>query len=199
MPVETRNGKQVTVKEVDIPDEGLKQQEKVVLEPNIVTERNVRRYIRTDGVFRKDVRLLTPTPDNEDEAIATVEAICTESGREIEKDVITGRHKAVPGWDLAIRVPGMGNEERNAPKKPEGEAARKIQEELVVRLQSEVDDLSKKLAQVLASIPQPKAYDQMTHSELDIVAINNNVEWPEDVKNKEDKVVFLHKSLHPEG
>lgn len=208
-PIETREGKQVSVKELDIPDEGLKhKKEEPALLSHVKAERNLRRFIRPDGMFVRDVHLLTPTPDNEAQALETVKARCEAAGRVIEVDYQTGRFKAVPGWNYAIRVPGMESSELKAPTIPKGEAGQKIQQDLVVRLQEDNQELKQTVAELTANMANmlaemkkangAKPLDEMTHNELDEKAAEIKFTFPDGCTNKPDKVEALHKVMNPE-
>lgn len=206
MPVTTtKEGIQTITREVDIPDTTLKQQEKVVLPAEIQRERDLRRYIAKNGMFRKGLRDMWRLLDDKgrpyytktaEEAAAFVTDICEKAGRSVETDHMTGRLKAVPGWNLDIRVPGMASSEQSAPQKPEGEERQKINETALVHLQDENAQLRADVAALKAAMqPAPtqpvKPLGEMNHAELDAYAAENNITFGDEQTTKADKVAVI--------
>lgn len=143
--------------EIDIPDAELKKPEPITLPPKIQNERDLRPHIRKDGVFKKNFekskRLERVFPGKKiTKAMAEkyIRSLCELTGRKVEKEILTDRLKAVPGWDLTIRVPGMAREEQAAPKSPDGETRQKINEKLLLKQGEENKELKKQLAEVNA-------------------------------------------------
>ena len=141
--------------EVDIPDAELKKPDPIKLPVKVQRERDIRRYIRKDGVFIKDFEIMFPRM-TKTQAEIPIRALCRLTGRKVEKESLTGRFKAVPGWDLSIRVPGMAREEQAAPKAPEGEERQKINESLLLAMEKENKELKKQLAEILVRLDKPK-------------------------------------------
>lgn len=144
----------------DIPDANTKSPEAAPLAPEVQQERTVRRYIRKDGMLRKDLRWLDPEDTGKLDpngnpirkpryteiqaakiAVETIKA----SGRGVEKDPATGRLKAVPGWNLDIRVPGFGVIEQKAPKEPHGKIREEINDRALRDLQKQNEKLQEQL------------------------------------------------------
>jgi len=141
--------------EADIPDVELKKPKPVTLPVKVQRERDMRRYIRKDGVFRKDFEVMFKGKTKA-QAEKVIRAQCKLTGRKVETESLTGRLKAVPGWDLTIRVPGMAREEQIAPKAPEGEARQKINENLLLNTAKENKELKAQLAEIKARLDKPK-------------------------------------------
>jgi len=175
---------QTITRQVDIPDTALKETPKIKLAPEIAEERHLRRYIRPDGVIVKNVhcmfidtigydkkqRPILKARYTPEEAEAVVIEIAEKAGRAIETDVISGRKKAVPGWSLDIRVPGMESSERKAPMKPVGEDRQKINEALIASQQATIDSLTERmdaLTEQLAGSKEEKAAEQKGKSAKD--------------------------------
>ncbi len=137
--------------EADIPDAELKKPEPITLPPKVQRERDMRRYIRKDGVFRKNFEVQFKGKTKA-QAEKVIRAQCKLTGRKVETESLTGRLKAVPGWDLAIRVPGMAREEQMAPKEAEGETRQKINESLLLTTVKENKELKKQLAEINAKL-----------------------------------------------
>jgi hypothetical protein len=144
----------------DIPDVNSKGPVDTPMEPEVQQERTVRRYIRKDGMFRKDLKWLDTEDTGEldlngdpvkkpgyTEIQATKIAVETikASGRGVEKDPATGRLKAVPGWNLDIRVPGFGVIEQKAPKEPQGKIREEINDRALRDLQKQNEKLQEQL------------------------------------------------------
>lgn len=171
----------------DIPDSDFKEPEKVVLPADVAQEREVRRYIRKDGVFIKDLPGLWELPTGERDVRGkvktgpdnlpkrqrqfTLEEVnefvikeCEKSGRTMSVDGLSGRPKATPGWDLTIHVPGQSQSEQQAAMPPTGEEAIKNTQALVTRLSDEnaklklgYDDLAEELRDIKALLAQGPA------------------------------------------
>jgi hypothetical protein len=137
--------------EADIPDAELKKPKPITLPVKVQRERDMRRYIRKDGVFRKDFEILFKGKTKA-QAEKAIRDQCKLTGRKVETESLTDRLKAVPGWDLSIRVPGMAREEQAAPKEPSGETRQKINESLLLAGQKEIEELKKQLAEVNAKL-----------------------------------------------
>lgn len=148
---------QTITREVDIPDDEHKGTQTIKLSKEVQAERDIRRYIRKDGLFRKGLREMffrtmnvkgKPAPrrvltHTEAEASAEVVELCEKSGRKIELE--NGRYKAAPGWDLSISVPGMAQSEQDAAKEPDTAARQKISDRALVSLQDENKALKDRL------------------------------------------------------
>lgn len=143
-----------TVK-ADIPDVELKKPKPITLPKKVQGERDMRRYIRKDGVFRKDFEILFKGKSKA-QAEKDIRDLCKMTGRKVETELLTDRLKAVPGWDLTIRVPGMAREEQAAPKEPSGETRQKINESLLLSVEKENKELKKQLAEINAKLDKPK-------------------------------------------
>ncbi len=185
--------------EADIPDAELKKPEPIKLSSIVQNERDMRRYIRKDGVFRKNFEVQfkdktkTKTKAQAEEVIRDQ---CKLTGRKVETESLTGRLKAVPGWDLTIRVPGMAREEQQAPKPPDGETRQKINESLLLSVQEENKVLKEQLAEINARLDGKtpdegsKSLKDMSNKELDEYAERNNISL-KDCTNKADKVTAI--------
>jgi hypothetical protein len=103
-----------TTPEPDIPDVNAGKAPTIVLPGPVTLERQVRRYIKKDGVFRKDFYLATLHPTDVKAAEAEVAEALQKSGRTVTTGA-DGRLRAEPGWNLEIRVPGMEVQEQKAP------------------------------------------------------------------------------------
>ncbi len=141
--------------EADIPDAELKKPKPITLPKKVQGERDMRRYIRKDGVFRKNFEIMFKGKTKA-QAEKFIRGLCKLTGRKVETESLTDRLKAVPGWNLAIRVPGMSREEQVAPKAPEGEERQKIQESLLLKVEKENEDLKTQLAEINARLDKPK-------------------------------------------
>jgi hypothetical protein len=137
--------------EADIPDAELKKPKPITLPVKVQRERDMRRYIRKDGVFRKDFENLFKGKTKA-QAEKAIRGQCKLTGRKVETEVLTDRLKAVPGWDLSIRVPGMAREEQAAPKEPSGETRQKISDSLLLNVEKENKELKAALAKVNAKL-----------------------------------------------
>ena len=190
---DVKTGPQTVTKEVDIPDAEAKEKKTIVLDPEVQAERDVRRYIRKDGVFIKDVEYLWYTPTGrilangvaertltktKEAAEEFVTELCEKSGRTVELDPVSKRPKATPGWDLSIRVPGMQDSEMFAPKTSQGDLQQAQTSELMARLiadnralADQVKGLVEKMDADAGAIPAAqKGLQQMNHKELDAYA-----------------------------
>ncbi len=141
--------------EADIPDAELKKPKPVTLPQKVQNERDMRRYIRKDGVFVKNFEILKHFEDvypgkkiTKVMAETCIRALCKQTGRKVETESLAGRLKAVPGWDLSIRVPGMAREEQASPKEPSGETRQKINESLLLSVEKENKGLKEQLAEI---------------------------------------------------
>lgn len=141
--------------EADIPDAELKKPKPITLPVKVQRERDIRRYIRKDGVFIKDFEIMFKGKTKV-QAEKSIRDLCKLTGRKVENELLTGRLKAVPGWDLAIRVPGMAREEQAAPKEPSGETRQKINESLLLSVEKENKKLKKQLAEINAKLDKKK-------------------------------------------
>ena len=137
--------------EADIPDAELKKPKPITLPVKVQRERDIRRYIRKDGVFIKNFELMFKGKTKV-QAEKSIRDLCKLTGRKVEKELLTDRLKAVPGWDLSIRVPGMAREEQAAPKEPSGETRQKINESLLLSVEKENKGLKSELAKVNAKL-----------------------------------------------
>lgn len=141
--------------EADIPDAELKKPKPITLPVKVQRERDIRRYIRKDGVFIKNFELMFKGKTKV-QAEKSIRDLCKLTGRKVETELLTDRLKAVPGWDLAIRVPGMAREEQVAAKEPSGETRQKINESLLLSVEKENKDLKKQLAEINVKLDKPK-------------------------------------------
>ncbi|MEE9365899.1 MAG: hypothetical protein V3W44_04345 [Dehalococcoidales bacterium] len=203
--------------QVDIPDANAQEAPKIELPAPVKAERDIRRYIRPDGVFVKDLArafdnptstakdgtaVLTPTFTDE-EAEQHVRNLCEQSGRDVTTDYLTKRPKAVPGWDFNIQVPGMAQSEQKRPKAPDGETRIKVAEGAVAQLQeanqelqATVEQLAKNFEALTREAPPDKPLGQMNHVELDKFALDNTGQregWSE--LNKSEKRADIKERL----
>ena len=154
----------------DIPKFKQPEIPKAVLEPEVQTEREVRRYIRKDGVFIKDLdrlflvdtgvikegRIIYQKGMNIKEATSFVAELCEKSGRNIEIDALTERPKAAPGWNLNIQVPGMAQSEQKASLESDKSIQRRQQDQLVQDLRKRNVDLDARIKNMESIISGPK-------------------------------------------
>ncbi len=141
--------------ESDIPDAELKKPKPITLPVKVQRERDIRRYIRKDGVFIKNFEIMFKGKTKV-QAEKSIRDLCKLTDRKIETESLTDRLKAVPGWDLAIRVPGMAREEQAAPKEPSGETRQKINESLLLSVEKENKELKKQLAEINTKLDKKK-------------------------------------------
>lgn len=146
---------QTKTTEADIPDVELKKPKPITLPQKVQRERDMRRYIRKDGVFRKNFEVLFKGK-TKPQAEKVIRELCKLTGRKVETEMLTDRLKAVPGWDLSIRVPGMSREEQAAPKEPSGETRQKINESLLLTVKEENKELKKQLVEINTKLDKPK-------------------------------------------
>lgn len=158
------------LRNIDIPDaKASKKPGKEPVSAEVQQEGNLRQYIRPDGVFIKDLpslRILqratgrknkvgAPVMENkytQSEANRLVAEMCLKSGRKMETDQVSGRPKAVPGWNMTIRVPGHENSEQYAPNEPEGAAREKIRDNAMLTVQEDNAALRKEMAELKETI-----------------------------------------------
>jgi len=203
------------LRNIDIPDaKAAKKPVKGPVSPEVQAEGNLRQYIRPDGVFIKDLpslRILqirtgemdkkTNAPKMKNkytqaEAEELVIDMCEKSGRKIETDPVSGRPKAVPGWDLKIRVPGHENIEQYAPKEPEGAAREKIRDNAMLAMQDENKTLKERLDRLEAGQGrQPKEITQMSATELRDYAADSEIAVPSKVVGKTNILAEIQKAL----
>ena len=151
----------------DIPDIAKKGIPTVVLPPEVQLERDVRRYIRKDGVLVKDFqhlfdvdtgeqdsvgRIIYKRTMTDEEALKFVIDICEKAGRKVGMDSITGRYKAEPGWNLDIRVPGMSQSEQKAPTVTEASLREKMNQQLILQQQEQLDQMEKSNIELMETV-----------------------------------------------
>ena len=108
----------------DIPDKNARKKKMIVLPPKVAMEREIRRYVKINGGFRKDL----PPAD-----------------KKIALDLLKqAKRKLEDGWDLQIVVPGF--EQSSASPRPV--KAGVLLEKSVVDLQKENDLLKKRLEEL---------------------------------------------------
>ena len=220
---------QTVTRQVDIPDHDFRKPDPIKLPSNVVTERTLRRYIRRDGMFRRNVEQFFARVsgyDNQqlpvmellktaEEAAEVVKEMCEATGRTVEKDFLTGRWKAVPGWDLGILVPGMKSSEQYAPQKAAGEARQRISDALVAKQEDKINELSDVVGELKALLmdrdknkagdqgQESKPFEKMNHEELNAVAdtireAGVRVDFS-DCITKADKIKDLQKANREHG
>jgi len=158
----------------DIPDFNAQEVPKAVMSADVLGERNVRRYIRKDGLFNKDFvhffdrntgkfdsagRTIYEPTMTVDQAQELITKLCTDTGRKVVVDSISKRPMAVPGWNLDIRVPGMADAETKAATVPEGVLRERINNQVLIDQREMINDLTQKLAHLtaqLAPVPAPE-------------------------------------------
>lgn len=174
----TENHERQNPRPVDIPDATKKDKPKVVLAPEVQAEREIRAYIRKDGVFRKDMHALFAVDSglrrhdgsvvytyalSTEEAEKVATEACSKSGRSIKKDPVSGRPMAVPGWNLEIRVPGFEDSEQAAPAEKLGVLRERLNNKMLLemkeqndRLQARLDELEQRDSPASDSTPPPR-------------------------------------------
>jgi len=156
----------------DIPDFNAQEVPKAVMSAEVLGERNVRRYIRKDGLFNKDFvhffdrntgkfdaagRIIYEPTMTVDQAQELITKLCTDTGRKVVIDSISKRPMAVPGWNLDIRVPGMADAEAKAATIPEGVLRERINNQVLIDQREMINDLNQKLAHLTAQLaPEAK-------------------------------------------
>ena len=156
----------------DIPDFNERELPQAVLSAEVLGERNVRRYIRKDGVFNKDFehffdndtgkfdsggRIIYEATKTIAEAQAFITELCENTGRKVVIDSLSGRPRAEPGWNLDIRVPGMGQSEQKAPTVPEGVMRERINNQLLIDQRNQINELAQTVAYLTAQLaPKPE-------------------------------------------
>jgi hypothetical protein len=159
-------GQRATSRLQDIPDTQKKEPPKADMPPHVQAEREVRRFIRKDGVFVKDFERLFDRFTGEikngkciyaatmslAEAKRHVIELLEKTGRKIEHDPLTGRPKAVPGWDLNISVPGMEQSEQRAPVESDQVIRDRQNAQLIADQRKMIDELSEQLSDMAAKI-----------------------------------------------
>ena len=158
----------------DIPDFNAQEVPKAVMSADVLGERNVRRYIRKDGLFNKDFvhffdrntgkfdsagRTIYEPTMTVDQAQELITKLCTDTGRKVVVDSISKRPMSVPGWNLDIRVPGMADAEAKAATVPEGVLRERINNQVLIDQREMINDLTQKLAHLtaqLAPVPAPE-------------------------------------------
>ncbi|KKM25655.1 hypothetical protein LCGC14_1592730, partial [marine sediment metagenome] len=140
----------------------------------------------------------------------TIVQMCEAAGRTVERDFLTGRWKAVPGWDLGIVVPGMKSSEQYAPQKAAGEDRQRISDALVARQEDKINEMGNQIAELIVlqkgqTKPQDsedtvkeKPLNKMNHDELDAVRVDlvksgHTVVFTEGC-TKADKVAAIEKA-----
>lgn len=205
MPPTTTIDDRVNVKNRDIPD--LKKKRKPDDEPmadEVQAEAKLRPYMRKDGLFIKDLlslrilqrktgrvdkksgQLVMENKYTLEEANAYVTELMERSGRTVGTDPISGRPKAVPGWDLAIQVPGMLQSEQMAPKEPEGAAAQQIRDNAMLAVQADNKELKEAVRRLEGGAGARKAKElrDMGATELRDFAADNEIAVPPKVSGK---------------
>ena len=153
------------IRKPDIPDMAKKEPAKIVLTPPIKKERDFRRFTRKNGVLIKDFvnffdvedgvdgtgRIRYKSTKTVEEATKFIRELCESAGRTVVNDELTGRLKAVPGWDLDIRVPGMESVEQNAAVEPDSAVRERQTNRMVDMLMEKVESLTAKFEQLIQS------------------------------------------------
>jgi len=162
----------VVTERQDIPDFNKQEIPKAVLTPEVQAERDVRRYIKKDGTFAKDFvhffdidtgkfdsggRIIYAPTKTVAEAQEFITDMCKKTGRKVVVDSISGRPQAVPGWNLDIRVPGMGQSEQKAATEPEGVQREKLNNQLLMDMRAQINDLMETVAYQSAQLKAAEA------------------------------------------
>jgi hypothetical protein len=141
----------------DIPDFNEQEIPRARISEEVLNERNVRRYTRKDGTFNKDFersfdrntnkldsvgRIIYEQVMTKEEAQKYITELCEMTGRKVVIDSLSGRPRAVPGWNLEIRVPGMSQSEQKAATVPEGELRERINNQLILDQRNQIDELT---------------------------------------------------------
>jgi len=145
----------------DIPDFNKQEIPKAVMSAEVLGERNVRRYTKKDGMFCKDfehffdkdtgkidngTRIIYAPTMTKQQAQEFITKLCEDTGRKVVIDALSGRPQAVPGWNLDIRVPGMGQSEQKAATVPEGTLRERLNNQLLMDQRDQINNLTQKLA-----------------------------------------------------
>lgn len=148
----------------DIPDFNEQEIPQAEITPEVQAERNVRRYIRKDGMFIKDFehsfdrntgeldsggRMIYIPSMTKAEAQAFITGLCENSGRKVVIDSLSKRPRAEPGWNLDIRVPGMSQSEQKAATVPEGVLRERLNNQLILDQRNRIDDLTSLVKELL--------------------------------------------------
>lgn len=153
---------------VDIPDLANKDTPKAILSAEQKKERNLRRFTRKDGVFVKDFeklfddvtgldasnRQIYKATKTLEEATEFVVILIEDTGRKLEKDPVTGRLKAVPGWNFDIHCPGMESVEQNAYVESESIQRQKRVDMLLEQSQAQVGVLTEQVKELIATVAE---------------------------------------------
>jgi hypothetical protein len=160
---------EVEVLKPDIPDFNEQKIPKAILTAEVQSERDVRRYICKDGKFNKgfehffDVEtgkfgskseILYRATMTKEQAQKFITDLCEKSGRTVVIDSLTGRPRAVPGWNLDIRVPGMSLAEQRSPTLPEGVLRERLNNQLLLEQTKQIDELKATVAKLAEPKPE---------------------------------------------
>ena len=162
------DGQQTQGRQPDIPDKAKQEIPKVQFAPEVKAERNIRRFIRKDGVFCKDYqhffdvetgmddkgRILYKPTKTIEEAEEFIVDLCEKSGRKIVIDDVTKRPKAVPGWNLEIRVPGMEVNEQTASVESEAIMRERATSRMLDTMQIQMKEMAAKMEEQAATIAE---------------------------------------------
>lgn len=150
----------------DIPDANRKEVTKAIMAPEVQLERNIRRFVKPQGGFRKDL----PESDQV-EALALLK----KAGRKVED-----------GWDMGIMVPGFTNITAQAPKAP----PQALRDKTIIDLM----DANKKLlarldrlenADPLASMTIPKLRAYASDAQIDVGNLTRKLDILEFIRDAE--------------
>ena len=151
----------------DIPDFNAQEVPKAVMSADVLGERNVRRYIRKDGLFNKDFvhffdrntgkfdaagRAIYEPTMTVDQAQEFITKLCTDTGRKVVIDSISKRPMSVPGWNLDIRVPGMADAEAKAATIPEGVLRERINNQVLIDQREMMNGMAEQIAHLTAQL-----------------------------------------------
>ena len=151
----------------EIPDFNTQPIPKAVMTAEVLGERNFRRYTKKDGTFCKDFehffdkdtgkfdeggRIIYEPTMTKEQAQKFITDLCEKTGRTVVVDSLGGRPRAVPGWNLDIRVPGMGQSEQKAAAVPEGVMRERLNNQLLLDQRGQINELKETVAHLAAQL-----------------------------------------------
>ena len=165
--------------EPDIPDLANKDVPKAQLTAEQALERNFRRYVRKDGLFIKDYqkifdfldridannRMIYKSTKTLEEATKIIVGLCESTGRVVEKDPVTKRLKATPGWNLDITCPGMESVEQNAHVDPDNVVRQRRTDLMLQQSQEQVSTLTGQVKDLSEAVTKLLGKDEKSEGE----------------------------------
>lgn len=161
----------------DIPDFNEQEIPQAKMSEEALAERNVRRYIRKDGMFKKDFehcfdrntgeldsggRMIYVPTMTKAEAQAFITDLCENTGRKVVIDTVSKRPRAEPGYNLNIRVQGMSQTEQKAATVPEGVLRERLNNQLILDQRNSIDELTSLVKKLLAEKKETAAAESKT-------------------------------------